>query len=108
MVCFNIEIGYTQFQLYPHHFNYHHAVTLSSSPHQEELWIRPVYQDPDHEKQTNVILSLVKKVTNSFLFLLATVYERMLHCGFFEDFPDSQLFPSVHDAVLYAQQSEKS
>lgn len=38
----------------------------------------------------------------------ATVYERMLHCDFFEDFPDSQLFPSVHDAVLYAQQSEKS
>ncbi|KDR19089.1 prestin-like isoform X2 [Zootermopsis nevadensis] len=38
----------------------------------------------------------------------ATVHERMLHCDFFEDFPDSQLFPSVHDAVLFAQQSPKS
>jgi len=38
----------------------------------------------------------------------ATVHERMLHCDFFEDFPDSQLFPSVHDAVLYAQLSTKS
>lgn len=38
----------------------------------------------------------------------ATVHERMMHCNFFEDFPDSQVFPSVHDAVLYAQQSTKS
>jgi solute carrier family 26 protein len=38
----------------------------------------------------------------------ATVHERMLHCRFFEDFPESQLFPSVHDAVLYAQLSTKS
>lgn len=38
----------------------------------------------------------------------ATVHERMLHCDFFDDFPESQLFPSVHDAVLYAQLSAKS
>ena len=37
----------------------------------------------------------------------ATVHERMMHCDFFKDFPDAQVFPSVHDAVLFTQQSTK-
>ncbi|XP_049782755.1 sulfate transporter-like isoform X1 [Schistocerca cancellata] len=35
----------------------------------------------------------------------ATVYERLVHCSFFEDFPETQVFPTVHDAVLYANQT---
>ncbi|XP_066997153.2 prestin [Anabrus simplex] len=35
----------------------------------------------------------------------ATVYERMVHCDFFESFSDSHLFPTVHDAVLFAKQA---
>jgi hypothetical protein len=56
-------------------------------------------------------IQALKNTVLTFLvpfFISATVLERMLHCDFFEDFPDSQLFPSVHDAVLFAQQSAKS
>ena len=78
----------------------HHSQNIS--------WIRPGYWDPYGWKQATAITTLVPRFIHSLLFILATVHERMLHCDFFEDFPDSQLFPSVHDAVLYAQLSTKS
>jgi hypothetical protein len=71
-------------------------------------WIHPGCWDLYGWKQATAITTLVSRFIHSLLFILATVHERMLHCDFFEDFPDSQLFPSVHDAVLYAQLSTKS
>ena len=75
---------------------------------QKTSWIRPWCWDPYGWKQATAITTSVTWFIHSLLFILATVHERMLHCDFFEDFPDSQLFPSVHDAVLYAQLSTKS
>jgi hypothetical protein len=80
---------------------YHHHSQNSS-------WLCLLYWNLYHQKQATAITTLVPQFIHSLLLFLATVHERMLHCDFFDDFPESQLFPSVHDAVLYAQLSAKS
>nr|CAD7447499.1 unnamed protein product [Timema bartmani] len=68
------------------------------------------FVDPSAIKTLLLIYKDLK--SRNVLFCLAdcsaTVYERMVHCDFFSDFPDSQLFPTIHDAVAYSQQSLKS
>ena len=38
-----------------------------------------------------------------FVEFSAPVFERMVHCDFFYEFPDSQTFITVEDAVLFSK-----